>query len=66
MDVVIVLDAGGSGQKLRLMKNTMRLVISSLNATDHLSIVAFSNGSKRLLQLKRMTRICQRFARRIV
>lgn len=68
VDVVIVLDVGGamSGQKLRLMKNTMRLVISSLNATDRLSIVAFSGGSKRLLPLKRMTGGGQRSARRIV
>jgi len=68
VDVVIVLDVGGgmSGQKLRLMKNTMRLVTSSLNATDRLSIVAFSGGSKRLLPLKRMTGGGQRSARRIV
>ncbi|GAU31438.1 hypothetical protein TSUD_222090 [Trifolium subterraneum] len=68
VDVVIVLDVGGamSSQKLRLMKNSMRLVISSLNATDRLSIVAFSGGSKRLLPLKRMTGGGQRSARRIV
>ncbi|CAJ2647268.1 unnamed protein product [Trifolium pratense] len=68
VDVVIVLDVGGamSGQKLRLMKNAMRLVISSMNATDRLSIVAFSGGSKRLLPLKRMTGGGQRSARRIV
>ncbi|MCI90747.1 zinc finger protein, partial [Trifolium medium] len=48
------------------MKNAMRLLISSLNATDRLSIVAFSGGSKRLLPLKRMTSGGQRSARRIV
>ncbi|XP_004512541.1 probable E3 ubiquitin-protein ligase EDA40 [Cicer arietinum] len=68
VDVVIVLDVGGamSGQKLRLMKNSMRLVISSMNPTDRLSIVAFSGGSKRLLPLRRMTGGGQRSARRIV
>ncbi|KAL5099997.1 hypothetical protein RYX36_004324 [Vicia faba] len=68
VDIVTVLDVGGgmSGEKLRLLKNTMRIVISSLTPTDRLSIVAFSGGSKRLLPLKRMTGSGQRSARRIV
>ncbi|KAK7309613.1 hypothetical protein RJT34_06484 [Clitoria ternatea] len=68
VDLVVVLDVGGSmaGQKLRLMKNSMRQVISSLGPTDRLSIVAFSAGSKRLLPLRRMTGGGQRSARRIV
>ncbi|XP_061336871.1 probable E3 ubiquitin-protein ligase EDA40 [Gastrolobium bilobum] len=68
IDLVTVLDVGGamSGQKLRLMKNSMRLVISSLGPNDRLSIVAFSAGSKRLLPLRRMTGGGQRSARRIV
>ncbi|RDX78330.1 hypothetical protein CR513_41407, partial [Mucuna pruriens] len=68
IDLVAVLDVGGamSGHKLRLMKNSMRQVISSLRPTDRLSIVAFSAGSKRLLPLRRMTGGGQRSARRIV
>ncbi|CAL5188518.1 unnamed protein product [Lathyrus oleraceus] len=68
VDIVTVLDVGGamSGEKLRLLKNAMRFVISSLSPTDRLSIVAFSGGSKRLLPLKRMTGGGQRSARRIV
>ncbi|KAK7366919.1 hypothetical protein VNO80_08922 [Phaseolus coccineus] len=68
IDLVAVLDVGGamSGNKLRLMKNSMRQVISSLRPTDRLSIVAFSAGSKRLLPLRRMTGGGQRSARRIV
>lgn len=68
LDLVAVLDVGGamSVQKLRLMKNSMRLVISSLGPDDRLSIVAFSAGSKRLLSLRRMTGSGQRSARRIV
>ncbi|XP_027361879.1 E3 ubiquitin-protein ligase WAVH1-like isoform X1 [Abrus precatorius] len=68
IDLVAVLNVGGamSGHKLRLMKNSMRQVISSLGSTDRLSIVAFSAGSKRLLPLRRMTGGGQRSARRIV
>lgn len=68
IDLVIVIDVGGamSGAKLRLMKNTMRILISMLGSADRLSIVAFSAGSKRLLPLRRMTGAGQRSARRIV
>ncbi|CAJ1931186.1 unnamed protein product [Sphenostylis stenocarpa] len=68
IDLVAVLDVGGamSGHKLRLLKNSMRQVISSLRPTDRLSIVAFSAGSKRLLPLRRMTGGGQRSARRII
>ncbi|KHN38915.1 Hypothetical protein glysoja_014907 [Glycine soja] len=68
IDLIAVLDVGGamSGSKLRLMKSSMRQVISSLRPTDRLSIVAFSAGSKRLLPLRRMTGGGQRSARRIV
>ncbi|TKY70000.1 sll0103 protein [Spatholobus suberectus] len=68
IDLVAVLDVGAamSGHKLRLMKNSMRQLISSLRPTDRLSIVAFSAGSKRLLPLRRMTGGGQRSARRIV
>lgn len=68
IDLVAVLDVGAamSGHKLRLMKNYMRQVISSLRPTDRLSIVAFSAGSKRLLPLRRMTGGGQRSARRVV
>ncbi|MED6205462.1 hypothetical protein PIB30_017884 [Stylosanthes scabra] len=68
IDLVAVLDVGGamSGAKIRLMKSSMRLVISSLSSADRLSIVAFSAGSKRLLPLRRMTAGGQRSARRIV
>lgn len=68
IDLVTVLDVGGTmaGQKLRMMKRSMRLVISSLGSTDRLSIVAFSSGSKRILPLRRMISSGQRSARRIV
>ncbi|CAL0314140.1 unnamed protein product [Lupinus luteus] len=68
IDLVTVLDVRGgmNGVKLRLMKHTMRMVISSLGSADRLSIVAFSIGSKRLLPLRRMTSSGQRSARRIV
>ncbi|KAF7829241.1 putative E3 ubiquitin-protein ligase EDA40 [Senna tora] len=68
IDLVTVLDVGGTmaGQKLQMMKRSMRLVISSLGSTDRLSIVAFSSGSKRILPLRRMTSSGQRSARRIV
>ena len=68
IDLVTVMDVGGNmaGPRLQMMKRSMRLVISSLEATDRLSIVAFSSGSKRLLPLRRMTSSGQRSARRIV
>ncbi|OIV93013.1 hypothetical protein TanjilG_20675 [Lupinus angustifolius] len=68
IDLVMVLDVRGgmNGVKLRLMKHTMRMVISSLASADRLSIVAFSDGSKRLLPLRRMTSCGRISARRIV
>ncbi|XP_076950922.1 E3 ubiquitin-protein ligase WAVH1-like [Bidens hawaiensis] len=68
IDLVTVIDVSGkmSNEKLKLMKRTMRIIISSLTSSDRLSIVAFSSYSKRLLHLKRMTASGQRAARRIV
>ncbi|KAK4768906.1 hypothetical protein SAY86_027056 [Trapa natans] len=68
IDLVTVLDVSASmaGNKLHVMKRSMRLVISSLTDTDRLSIVAFSATSKRLLPLRRMNGNGRRSARRIV
>ncbi|RWW30069.1 hypothetical protein GW17_00005354 [Ensete ventricosum] len=70
IDLVTVLDVsqGMTGEKLRMLKRAMRLVVSSLGPGDRLSIVAFSAaaGAKRLLPLRRMSRQGQRAARQIV
>ncbi|KZV30931.1 hypothetical protein F511_24611 [Dorcoceras hygrometricum] len=68
IDLVTVLNVGRSvtGEKLHLMKRTMRLVVSSLSAADRLSIVAFSTTSKRLLPLRRMTTAGKKSARMII
>ncbi|KDP32155.1 hypothetical protein JCGZ_12616 [Jatropha curcas] len=68
VDLVTVLDVSERmcRVKSQMMKRAMRLVISSLNSSDRLSIVAFSSSSKRLLPLKRMTAEGRRSARRIV
>ncbi|XP_065874529.1 E3 ubiquitin-protein ligase WAVH1 [Euphorbia lathyris] len=68
IDLVIVVDVSERmrGFKLQMMKRMMRLMISSLNSTDRLSVVAFSAASKRLLPLKRMTPDGRRSVRRIV
>ncbi|KAG6645787.1 E3 ubiquitin-protein ligase WAVH1-like [Carya illinoinensis] len=68
IDLVTVLDVSRSmcGLKLQMMRRAMRLVISSLSATDRLSIVAFAASSKRLLPLTRMTTKGRRSARKIV
>lgn len=68
IDLVTVLDVSTSmgAPKLKMMRRAMRLVISSLFATDRLSIVAFSSSSKRLLPLTRMTTSGRRSARKIV
>ncbi|XP_073293813.1 probable E3 ubiquitin-protein ligase EDA40 isoform X2 [Primulina huaijiensis] len=68
IDLVTVLNVSRSvaGEKLRLMKRAMRLVVSSLSAADRLSIVAFSATSKRLLPLRRMTTAGKKSARMII
>ncbi|XP_062143599.1 probable E3 ubiquitin-protein ligase EDA40 [Alnus glutinosa] len=68
IDLVTVLDVSTSMgvPKLKMMRRAMRLVISSLCATDRLSIIAFSASSKRLLPLTRMTTNGRRSARKIV
>ncbi|EEF33477.1 protein binding protein, putative [Ricinus communis] len=68
IDLVMVLDVSQRmcGVKLQVMKRIMRVVMSSLNSNDRLSIVAFSATSKRLSPLKRMTADGRRSARRII
>lgn len=68
IDLVMVLDVSGkmTSDKLHMMKQAMRLVVSSLSSADRLSIVAFSSTSKRLLPLRRMTTTGRRSARRMV
>ncbi|KAK4426499.1 putative E3 ubiquitin-protein ligase EDA40 [Sesamum alatum] len=68
VDLVTVLNVSRSmtGDKLHLMKKAMRLMVSSLSSADRLSIVAFSNASKRLLPLRRMNTGGRRGARRII
>ena len=68
VDLVALLDVGGtvSGEELRALKRSIRVVISSLGSTDRFSVVAFSGGSKRLFPLRRMTGKGQRAARRVV
>lgn len=68
VDLVTVLDVSGSmtGAKLTMLKRAMRLVISSLGASDRLAVVAFSATPKRVLPLRRMTAHGQRAARRVI
>ncbi|CAL9052447.1 unnamed protein product [Musa banksii] len=70
IDLVTVLNVsqGMTGEKLRMLKRAMRLVVFSLGPGDRLSIVAFSAaaGAKRLLPLRRMSRQGQRAARQVV
>ncbi|KAG8384198.1 hypothetical protein BUALT_Bualt04G0093100 [Buddleja alternifolia] len=68
IDLVTVINVSRSltADKLFLMKKMMRMVVSSLSATDRLSIVAFSSTSKRVLPLRRMTTAGRRSARRII
>lgn len=67
IDLVTVFNVSRSltAEKLHLLRKMMRMVVSSLTATDRLSIVAFSTTSKRLLALRRMTTAGRRSARRI-
>lgn len=68
VDLVTVLDVGGSvsGEELWMLKRSMHVVISSLGSADRLSVVAFSDVSKRLFPLRRMTGRGRRVARRVV
>ncbi|KAL0431423.1 UNVERIFIED_CONTAM: putative E3 ubiquitin-protein ligase EDA40 [Sesamum radiatum] len=68
IDLVTVLNVSRNmtGDRLRLMKKAMRLMVSSLSSADRLSIVAFSTASKRLLPLRRMNTGGRRGARRII
>ncbi|KAL2330144.1 hypothetical protein Fmac_017725 [Flemingia macrophylla] len=57
MNLVTLPDLSGnaSTEEFRMLKRSMQVVISSLGSTDYLSIVAFSDCSKRLFPLRRMT-----------
>ncbi|XP_050205506.1 E3 ubiquitin-protein ligase WAVH1 [Mercurialis annua] len=68
IDLVTVLDVSErmGSVMLQRMKRVMRVIISSLNSYDRLSVVAFSANSKRLLPLRRMTADGRRSARRLV
>nr|XP_011460447.1 PREDICTED: uncharacterized protein LOC105350353 [Fragaria vesca subsp. vesca] len=57
IDLVTVLDVSGSmnGQKLDLVKQAVKFVIENMGSSDRLSIVSFSNSSRRVLPLRRMT-----------
>jgi secreted protein with Ig-like and vWFA domain len=54
---VAVLDMSGSmaGPRLALVRETMMFVISQLQPSDRLSIVAFSHMARRAIKLTRAT-----------
>jgi len=68
VDLVTVVNIGCSisGEDILKLKRSMQVVISSLNSSDRLSVVVFSNGSKRLFPLRRMTGRGRRSVRRII
>ncbi|KAL6206338.1 hypothetical protein ACLB2K_023586 [Fragaria x ananassa] len=57
IDLVTVLDVSGSmnGRKLDLVKQAVKFVIENMGSSDRLSIVSFSNNSRIVLPLRRMT-----------
>ncbi|KAL6198579.1 hypothetical protein ACLB2K_028368 [Fragaria x ananassa] len=57
IDLVTVLDVGRrmNGRKLDLVEQAVKFVIENMGLSDRLSIVSFSNSSRRVLPLRRMT-----------
>ncbi len=57
LDLILVLDVSGSmqGEKLQLVKNTTRLVVSQLTPHDRLAVVTFNGAGTRLTPLMAMS-----------
>lgn len=58
VDLICVLDVSGSmsGQKIQLLKETMKFLVETLTPSDRLCIITFNNGGKRVCTLKALTK----------
>ena len=57
VDLVCVIDNSGSmnGQKIQLVRETMKFLVETLTPSDRLSIILFNSYAKRLCPLKCVT-----------
>ena len=57
VDLICVIDVSGSmsGQKIELVKNTMKYLVEALTPSDRLSIITFNMKGERLCGLKCVT-----------
>lgn len=57
VDLICVIDVSGSmsGQKLDLVKETMKYLIETLTPSDRLSIITFQSQASRICPLKAVT-----------
>lgn len=62
----LVLVACSNGPHLRLLKQAMALVVSSLRSIDRLAIVAYSSAATRVFPLRRMTSCGKRAALQVI
>ncbi|CAM8908534.1 unnamed protein product [Rhodiola kirilowii] len=62
----LVLVASPNGPHLRLLKQSMALVVSSLRSVDRLAIVAYSSAAARVFPLRRMTAYGRRSALHVI
>ncbi|CAA3029377.1 Anaphase-promoting complex (APC), subunit 11 [Olea europaea subsp. europaea] len=62
----LVLVASPNGPHLRLMKQSMALVVSSLRPMDRLAIVTYSSAAARIFPLRRMTSYGKRTALQVI
>ncbi|KAL0543495.1 hypothetical protein IC582_018591 [Cucumis melo] len=62
----LVLIACANGPHLRLLKQAMGLVVSSLRSIDRLAIVTYSSSATRVFPLKRMTSYGKRAALQVI
>lgn len=57
VDLICVIDVSGSmdGEKINLVKETMRFLIETLTPSDRLSIITFNSSGERICGLKTVT-----------
>ncbi len=58
VDLICVLDVSGSmsGQKIQLLKETMKFLVETLTLSDRLCIITFNNQARRICTLKALTK----------
>jgi Mg-chelatase subunit ChlD len=58
VDLICVLDVSGSmgGEKINLLKETMKFLLETLTPSDRLCIITFNNSAKRICPLKAVSK----------